>query len=204
MQAALGSYWVRRFSLDSFCFQETSMGSRDWLYGLQNEVTFVMVDANRQELTGLTLSVEVRNVGGSFQAASGAWAEISDGWYKYTSSVGEASVLGPVSLRVNAAGAEQQNLEYVVESRAVGVKFYTYRVTDQPAGAGNPIAGAYVWVTLTDVENDPAIWTGYSDSNGYAKDSANRNPLVPLGNVYFWKYLPGYTDDDNPDLEVVT
>ena len=180
------------------------MGSREWLYGIPNEVTFVMVNANRQELAGLTLAVEVRNSGGSFQAAAGSWIELSDGWYSYTSSVGEASVIGPVSVEINATGAEQQNLEYVVEQRTPGVVFFEYRVTDQPGGLGNPIAGVYIWVTLTDTENDPSIWRGYTDSNGYAKDEKGRNPLLPLGNVYFWKYLPGWTDDDNPDLEVVS
>lgn len=176
--------------------------SGEWLVGLPNEVTFVMVDSSGNELTGLTLSIEVRVTGGSFVAAAGSWLEISDGWYSYTSSAGEA-VVGPISIRVNASGAVQQNLEYVCEQRTPGVKFWQYRVTDQPGGAGNPIQGVYVWVSRTNVQNDPAIWDGYTDVDGYAVDTMQRDPLVPLGNNYFWKHKPGFADDDNPDLEVV-
>jgi len=175
-----------------------------WEYGIPNEIGFVMVDANRNEVSGLTLTVEVRNSGGSFQAAAGSWSEVSDGWYDYTSSVGEASVVGSVAVKVTAAGAIQQNLEYVVEQRTPEVKFWAYRVTDQPGGAGNPIQGAYVWVTRDNVENDPVIWEGYTNTDGYAKTPKDRNPLVPLGNNYFWKYKPGFIDDDDPDLEIVS
>lgn len=177
--------------------------SSDWLYGLANEVTFVMVDSADNELTGLTLSIEVRVTGQTFQAALGSWGEIGNGWYYYICDPSEA-VVGPVSIRVNAAGAVQQNLEYVCEQRTPGVKFWPYRVTDQPGGLGNPIQGVYVWVSRTNGENDPAIWEGYTDVDGYAVDDMQRNPLVPLGNNYFWKWKPGFADDDNPDLEVVT
>jgi hypothetical protein len=128
--------------------------------------------------------------------------EIGSGWYSYTSTAGEA-VVGPISIRANASGAVQQNLEYVCEQRTPGVKFWTYRVTDQPGGAGNPVSGVNVWVTRTAVENDQSIWVGITDTDGYALDEKGRSPLVPLGNNYFWKYKPGFTDDDNPDLEVV-
>lgn len=177
--------------------------SGEWLAGIPNEVTFVMVDSSGNELTGLTISMEIRVTGQSFQAVAGTLLEIGYGWYSYTCTAAEA-VVGPISIRANASGAVQQNLEYICEQRTPGVKFWTYRVTDLPGGAGNPIDGVYVWVTRTSVQNDLGIWEGYTDSNGYAKDLKGRDPLLPLGNNYFWKWKAGFVDDDNPDLEVVS
>lgn len=179
------------------------MSASDWVAGLQNEITFVMVDGAGAELTGLTLSIELRSTGGSFTAAAGTVAEIGNGWYSYICTVGEA-VPGPISVRVNGSGALQQNLEYVCEQRTPNVKFFPYRVTDQPGGLGDPVEGVYVWVARTNVPNDPAHWTGYTDVDGYAKDANGQDPLLPLGNNYFWKYKLHWSDDDNPDLEVVT
>ena len=176
--------------------------SVEWVAGLPNEVTFVMVDSAGLELTGLTVAAEIRVSGGSFGAVAGTMIEISNGWYSYTSTAGE-SVVGPISIRATAAGAIQQNLEYVCEQRTPGVKFWPYRVTTLPGGAGDPIAGAFVWVTRNNAENDLSIWTGNTDTDGYALNAKGRSPLVPLGNNYFWKYKPGFSDDDNPDLEVV-
>lgn len=176
-----------------------------WTPGIANEVTFPMVDAADVELAGLTLSVFIRYGGGNFQAASGTWNELVGvtGWYNYISSVAEA-VIGPISIVVTAAGAKQQNLEYVCGLRDPGAVFYPYLVTDQPGGAGTPVQGAYVWVTRTPDEDATVIWAGYSDIDGYAKDSQGNDPLLPTGNCYFWKFKPGYIDDDNPDLEVVS
>jgi len=176
--------------------------SGEWLAGVPNEVSFVMTDDNGDELSGLTLSMQIRVTGQSFQAVAGTILEISNGWYSYTCTAAEA-VVGPISVIATASGAVQQNLEYVCEQRTPGWKFWEYRVTDQPGGAGNPVPGAYVWVTLASAENSLTVWEGYTDSNGYAKDTKGRNPLVPLGNVYFWKAKPGWQDVDNPDLEVV-
>lgn len=174
-----------------------------WVAGIQNEVTFPMVDAGDNELTGLTLTILIRYGGGAFQAAAGTDSELGNGWYSYISTVGEA-VVGPISMVITAPGAKQQNLEYVCGLRDSGAKFYQYRVTDQPAGAGNPIQGVRVWVTRNPVENDTVIWTGYTDVDGYAVDDEGNDPLLPLGNNYFWKFKPNFSDDDNPDLEVVT
>lgn len=176
--------------------------SGEWIVGMPNEVTFVMVDSSNNELTGLTLAMEIRVTGMSFTAVAGTIIEISNGWYSYTCIAAEA-VVGPISIRANASGAVQQNLEYVCEQRTPGVKFWPYLVTDLPGGGGSPVQGAYVWVTRAAVENDPVIWDGYTDVDGDAVDSMGRNPLVPLGNNYFWKWKAGWADVDNPDLEVV-
>ena len=175
------------------------MSGQDWLAGVPNEITFVMVDGSNVELTGLTLSIEIRVTGMSFAAAAGAWLEIGNGWYSYTSTAGEA-VPGPISVKVTASGAVQQNLEYVCEQRTPGVVFYPYQVTD----GVNPVSGAKVWFTLTNDANDIALWVGYTDATGYAYDAKGNPPLLPVGNVYGWKYKPGWRDVDNPDIEVVS
>ena len=56
-----------------------------WLIEQANRITFVMVDSNYSELTGLTLSIEISKDGGAFGAAAGSWGEISNGWYWYYS-----------------------------------------------------------------------------------------------------------------------
>lgn len=175
------------------------MSGQGWLAGLPNEVTFVMVDGSNIELTGLTLSIEIRVTGGSFVAAAGTWLEIGNGWYSYTSTAGEA-VVGPISMRVTASGAVQQNLEYVCEQRTPGVVSYPYQVTD----GVDPVAGAKVWFTLLNDANDVALWVGYTDGTGYAYDARGNAPLLPTGTVYGWKYKPGWRDVDNPDVEIVS
>lgn len=174
--------------------------SSEWLPNLQNEVTFVMIDSAGIELAGLALSIELRVTGGLFAPAAGAWSEIGSGWYSYICDPTEA-VVGPISMKVTAVGAIQQNLEYVCAQRTPGVNFWPYLVT-LPDNV-TPISGVLVFVTRNAGGLPPIIWTGYTDTNGYAKDSNNNDPLLPLGNNYFWKYLPGYTDLQNPDLEVV-
>ena len=171
-----------------------------WLLNQPNRESFVMVDSNYDELAGLTLSIEVSKDGGAFVPAAGTWGEISDGWYWYLSTAGEADTVGPVALKVNAAGAIQQNLEYPVGQRTSGFNFWPYQVTY----LGLPVEGVKVWITPDIAGAGSVIWIGYTDTNGWAKDAAGNDPLVPLGDNYFWKYKPGWRDVDNPDLEVVT
>jgi hypothetical protein len=172
----------------------------EWLAGVENEVTFVMVTAAGVETPSLALTVEVRIAGGAFAPAAGVVAEISDGWYSYICDPAEA-VVGPISIMVNAAGVVQQNLEYVCVQRTPSLTFWPYRVT--LPDLVTPIPGVRVWVTLTAAGTSPILWVGYTDAAGWAKDDNGYDPLLPLGNNYFWKHLAGYTDLQNPDLEVV-
>lgn len=171
-----------------------------WLINQPNRASFVMVDSARIELTGLTLSIEVSKDGGAFAPAGGTWGEITKGWYWYLSTAAEADTVGPVAINVTSVGAVQQNLEYTVIQRTTGVTFWPYQVTY----LASPVEGVKVWVTPDVAGNEAAIWIGYTDTNGWAKDAVGNDPLIPLGNNYFWKYKPGWKDVDNPDLEVVT
>ena len=63
-----------------------------WELNQQNRITFVLVDAAYTEVTGLTNTfvLEVSKNAGAFVGSAGTKAEISDGWYTYLATVGEA------------------------------------------------------------------------------------------------------------------
>ena len=110
-----------------------------------NTITFVLVDAANVEVAGAGggYTLEISKDGGAFIASAGTKTEISDGWYKYVSTAGEADTIGPVSIHVNTAGAVQQNLEYVVKQRTAGAVEYPYIVKDTVFS--NPLPGVQVW-----------------------------------------------------------
>lgn len=170
-----------------------------WTLGQQNRAVFVMVDATNAELTGLTLTVEISKDGGAFAAAGGSAAEIGDGWYSYLSTVAEADTVGPVALKITAAGAVQQNLEYVVEARQSGATERTYTVTDSISGL--PVQGVEVTISI-DSGKTKIMWVGVTRADGVAVDSDGDLPLLQPGTYYFWKFKPGYVDDQEPDVEV--
>jgi hypothetical protein len=100
--------------------------SRIWARNQQNRITFVMIDALGNEVTGIgdgNLTVEISKNGGAFAVGGGADTEIGDGWYAYLSSTGDADTVGTVSVKVTGAGAIQQNLEYIVSQRAIITSF---------------------------------------------------------------------------------
>lgn len=176
----------------------------DWIRSQANRITFVMVDGTGNEVAGIgdgNLTVEISKNGAAFVAAAGTDTEVSDGWYSYLATAGEADTIGTVSVKVDGAGAIQQNLEYIVEQRTPNAIEFTYTVTN--TATGNPIAGAEVWVT-TDVAGANTIWRGTTDAFGVARDVNSNLPLLDAGTYYFWKQLSGFTDVQNPDTEVVS
>lgn len=169
----------------------------------QNRFSFVMIDNTGTEVTGLGtgFTLEISKNAGAFVGSAGTKAEIGDGWYTYLSTVGESDTVGNVAVRVTGAGAIQQNLEYVVEQRTPGAVDYTYTVTNSVTLL--PIPGVTIWVT-TDLAGNNVIWNGTTDAFGVARDENGNLPLLDPGTYYFWKHKTGFTDDDNPDTEVVT
>jgi hypothetical protein len=177
-------------------------GSDLWQLDQINTITFVMVDVTNTEVTGLgsTYTLEISKNGGAFGASAGTKSEIGNGWYKYVATAGEADTIGPVSIRVNGAGCIQQNLEYTIEQRTAGAKYFTYTVKDTVTT--NPIPGVSVWIT-TDVGGNNVIWSGVTDAFGVARDAGDELPLLDPGTYYFWNQKAGY-DFPNPDSETVT
>lgn len=175
----------------------------DWVLNQQNEIKFVMIDTNGNEVAGIgdgNLTVEISKPGNTaFVAAGGADTEISDGWYRYLATAAEADSIGVGAIKVTGAGAIQQNLIFKVKQSTPNALPYTYTVTD----GVNPLEGVEVWVT-TDIAGANVIWNGSTDSSGVARDSGGYLPYLDAGTYYFWKQLGGYTDDDNPDTEVVS
>lgn len=173
-----------------------------WKLDSVNKITFVLVDASYVEVAGLGtgFTLEISKNGGAFGASAGTKAEISDGWYSYEATAGEADTIGPISIRITHASIIQQNLEYVVEQRTAGASYFTYTLLDTVTS--NPIDGAEVWIS-TDVAGNRVIWNGMTDTFGVARDDNDDLPLLDPGTYYFWSQKPGYTFP-NPDTETVT
>jgi hypothetical protein len=177
------------------------IGAGVWELDNVNTITFVLVDAANVEVAGIgnAFTLELSKNGGAFNASAGTKAEISDGWYSYEATAGEADTIGIISININHASIIQQNLEYVVEQRTAGAVAYTYTVRDTVTS--NPIPGVEVWIT-TDVAGDNVVWNGYTDTFGVARDESGALPLLDPGLYQFWSKMPGYTFV-NPDAETV-
>lgn len=87
-----------------------------------------------------------------------------------------------------------------VAAKVPGAQEFTYTVTNTATGL--PLAGVQVYIT-TDIAGLNVIWAGNTDVFGVARDDFGHLPWLVPGNWYFWKQLPGFTDNENPDLEVV-
>jgi len=161
-----------------------------------------MIDSSGNEVSGIgdgNLTIEISKNGAAFAAAAGTDTEISDGWYSYLATAGEADTLGPVAVKVTGAGAVQQNLEYVVGQRTPNAIEFTYTVTDTLA---NPIEGVEVWIT-TDISGNNIIWNGTTNASGIALDLNSEKPFLDAGTYYFWSQKSGYSFS-NPDTETVS
>ncbi len=140
-------------------------------------ITFVMVDSDCDEVTGLGsgFTLQLSKAGGAFAASAGTKAEISNGWYAYTTTAAETDTVGPLSIRVTGTGAEQQNLVFFVREATVGCTEFTYTVTDSVSGA--LLEGVEVWIT-TDTSGTFVVWNGTTDASGIARDADNNLPCL--------------------------
>ena len=173
-----------------------------WELGQQNLITFVIVNAAMVEIPGLGVAFNlfVSKAGGVFNPSAGTKGEIGSGWYRYLSTAAEANTVGPVSVYITAAGAIQQNLEYVVVSRVINSIEFTYTVTD--IGTGLPIPGVDVWFSV-DIAGLSIAWVGISDVFGVARDTNGRLPRLDPGTYYVWRHNDNYIFSD-PDVEIVS
>lgn len=175
----------------------------EWELDQQNLITFVMIDGSGGEVSGLDglLSLELSKNGGALSGSLGTQDEIGNGWYSYLATAGEADTTGPISIRITAPGAIQQNLEYVIRARNINGVEFTYTVTDSITTL--PIAGAVVTIS-TDIAGANVVWSGVTDSFGVARSVAtNEVPFLDPGTYSFWTSKPGYSFV-NPDTEVVS
>jgi len=161
-----------------------------------------MVDAAGAEVPGLGgggLTLELSKDGGAFIASAGTKAEVSDGWYSYLSTVGEADTIGPIAITVIGAGCVQQNLEYIIMQRvSQGIEF-TYTLTDSVTGL--PLNGARVQFA-TDAAMANIVWVGVTDAFGVARDDDTNLPHLDAGTYYVRSRLSGY--QFTIDTEVVS
>jgi len=176
----------------------------DWNLSQVHTIDFVLVDTSGNEVAGLgtTWTIELAKAGGSFAAGTGTKAELSDGWYRYTNVAGEADTIGQVDIKITHGSIAQQNLIAVVENLQPNAVAYTYTVTNSVTT--DPVAGVEVWIT-TDIGGSNIVMTGLTtDAAGVAKDADGNLPYLDPGTYYFWKQKAGFTDDQNPDTEVVS
>jgi hypothetical protein len=173
-----------------------------WKLSQANLITFVLVDASGTEVTGLGsgFTLQLSKAGGAFAGSAGTKAEISNGWYKYTSTVGEADTVGPVAIKVTHASVVQQNLEYTCESRAINSIAFTYTVTNSVTAAS--LEGVQVWIAV-DSAGANIVWNGTTDSLGVARDDNGNLPRLDAGTYYFFRQLAGFVFSD-PDSESVS
>lgn len=178
------------------------LSAGSWKLSQQNLITFVMVDGNGSEVTGLGsgFTLQISKAGGAFAASAGTKGEIGSGWYKYLSTTSEADTVGPVAIKVTHASTIQQNLEYVVEQRTITSVEFTYTVTNSVTSA--PLEGVQVWIAVDGAGNN-VIWYGVTDSSGIARDSDGNLPRLDAGTVYIFRQKAGFVFSD-PDTETVS
>lgn len=172
-----------------------------WNLNQQNLITFVMVDPGGNEVSGLGgagITIELNKNGLGWVASAGLKGEMGNGWYRYLASAAEANTVGTVSIRVNAVGCRQQNLEYIVKQRNPNAIEYTYTVTD----GVNPIEGVEVWFS-TDIAGNNIVFKGYTDAFGIVLDEYNQLPWLDPGTYYVWSQKVGWSFV-LPDTEVVS
>lgn len=173
-----------------------------WRKNQANTILFVLINSSGAEVTGLGsgFTLELSKAGAAFAASAGTKAEISDGWYKYTATTGEADTVGPLAVKITHASIVQQNLEYVVEQRTILAQEVTYTVTNSVTTL--PIDGVYVAIT-TDALGANIVWNGYTDALGVLRDSDGAKPYLDSpGTYYFWRQKSGFTFV-NPDIEAI-
>lgn len=177
------------------------LSAGEWRKNQPNTVLFVLVDENGLEIVGIgtTFDVYLSKAGAAFAASAGTKAEVGRGWYSYTATAAEANTSGPIAIAVEATGALQQNLEYVVEHRVVTAIPFTYTV-NQPGPI--PIPGVYTYF-YADLLQTQLVWTGLTDALGVARDQYGNLPNLEPGTYYIVNYKPGYTFN-NPDIEEVS
>jgi len=168
-----------------------------WKLSQQNLITFVLVDSNGTEVTGLGsgFTLQISKAGGAFAASAGTKAEISDGAYSYLSTAGEADTIGPVLIRVTGGGIVTQWLEYIVEIRTISAVEWPYYVDD--TSTSDPLPGAQVQFMI----GNNVVWFGVTDSFGYARDGDGNHPLLDPGSYTVVTYKASYSFPD--DVEVV-
>jgi hypothetical protein len=111
----------------------------------------------------------------------------SAGWYSYILTAAEVNTLGPLS--IGQRRTEQQNLEYVVKSRAVGVKIYLHRDEQRQRAA----SGWRVCVGGAQLGPRPGVVERHHGRAG-GRDEDGDLPCLQDATYRFYKSLSGFTD----------
>ena len=84
-------------------------------------LVFLMIDStdHLSAKTGLSPTVTIRKVGGSFASPSGSVTEIANGWYQVAGNATDSGTLGPLLLHATATGADPSDTLYEVVAHDV-------------------------------------------------------------------------------------
>lgn len=102
--------------------------------------------------TGLTCTVTLRKVGGSFASPAGAVTEIANGWYQVAGNATDSNTLGPLLLHATGTGADPCDTSYGVVAYNPQVNFSTNAVPGAAGGlaiAGSNAATTFATLTVT-------------------------------------------------------
>lgn len=173
-----------------------------WRINQSNTILFVLVDSSGNEVTGLGsgYTLQLSKAGAAFAPSAGTKSEVSDGWYKYVATAGEADTPGPIAVVITHVSTVQQNLEYVVEDRVESTIEFTYTLTSTVDSS--PIEDANITI-YSDTLALNIVWVGETDANGVARDSYGALPRLQAGTYYIWRQKSGFIFT-NPDTEVVS
>ena len=168
----------------------------DLILGQANAITFVLVDANGNEVLGLgnNFSISVSKGIDAFVAGQGTKSEIGSGWYSYLFTASECDTVGPLSVKITDASIVQQNLDYVVKGANVDAVQWDY--TLRSTVDASPIPDVSVWVT-TDAAGMYRVTEGRTNAFGVVVF------YLQPGTYYLWRQKSGWVFN-NPDPQVVS
>jgi hypothetical protein len=129
--------------------------------------------------TGLSPTVTIRKVGGSFASPAGAVTEIASGWYQVAGNATDSNTLGPLLLHATGTGADPTDTLYQVVAYNPQVNFST----NVAAGASGGLqingsnAGTTTYAALT-VTGSLTV----SDGLLVSRSSSNAPAISAAGN----------------------
>ena len=128
--------------------------------------------------TGLTPTVTIRKVGGSFASPAGAVSEIANGWYTVAGNATDCNTAGPLLLHATATGADPTDTVYDV----VGFNPDVASLPNAAAGAagGLPILGTNA--TAISFTGGMTISNASGSALTLSSSGSNGNGLAASGN----------------------
>lgn len=125
--------------------------------GALTPILFQMISSvdHISAVTGATVTVTISKNGGAFAAHSGAVAELSVGWYKFTPSATDTNTVGTLALHATATSSDPS--DWTIEVTAFDV---TDAIRAGLTSLPNAVAGANLGLPLGDASARVAVQPG--------------------------------------------